>query len=1037
MKKIILACLAVAFGFASATYAQTTTIDISGNGVGLENLIVVKEDASAVGAGYSRYRIFVDLADNYGISLVTGTPTVGEMYFRSTGANGFYNTPTYGSLLGTSFPEVYFGIEPLVDYDSYATIGYMGSDRLAVRNAQGYVLNVGGAPTVAQAGMSGANAFTNADDFSSGTTGATFNPDGGSFPAGFSNAAYGNEILVAQVTCDGELEFQFAVGVKDAGQNQTISAPISFSTANAAPTISIATVDDLSALRSGDTFSASATVADADADAPYTVRYFLDGVQYPDASTVFTTAPYNVTVVSPTVGAVAENFSLSATVVDARGAEGNTTSNILFTVNPNTIPVASLSVAQAPDGDFTYDLNAELPILVTVNATDGDSDPISQIEIFVNGGSEIVVPNPTLPYTYSFSPVAAGDYSITAVASDAQDSDPTAPVVVTVFDANTYYELGEEEVISVPCYASNNFCVPLTRVNYPLANPTPVTGFDMIMEFDAAKVVPTGVVSINPAAHTGLEGDADYAWRVEGDGAGQDSLFLSVFMKGSGSENYVWDGQGEIVCVEFAKTTSFASNDAVVFSLPFLRESFELSNADVDETLINVHTFETYLDNIFHAQLNFWADGSPIQGTEADGFNSARMRDGASATVPGYYAEPDINGHVAYDWIAGGTTAVRIEKQIDNDMYDGDTILSLFGGQDALLTQKVLVNDPSFIPSAYQMVAMDVNKDGKVTAGDVSQINQRAVQLRQEFSNGTGMDWEFVALSDYVSQVRYKISSTYPLDDGTGRYSKENVPNPTNYNGLAALASEDCPVPPTETFIMILLGDVDGSYKDLEHVAPTAGTAGSSQLKSLAVESGVVFDLANATYEEDFVNVPVMINGEDAINAVDFAIMVDTEKLQFMSVTNMQKVESLSNSFNTNVWNTSYSLESYNTEEPVFSIRFMSNGTFSNSDFTYASAFINGKKVAVSFTKAVENATAVELNEMNVNLYPNPASNRFFVEVTPGASIELIDINGRVLRTLETVVDRTEISTEGLTSGVYIVRVANGDALTVKRVIIE
>jgi hypothetical protein len=1019
---------------------------IAGYSQGLENVVVEKyytasaADATLEGGvlvnGAVTFRIFIDMAPGYRLSSVFAVPA-NPLFIETT--TGFYNNDDRGDAIANSI-AVGREDDNTVSLDSWISLGASSAGRIGILKTEdsdgsilGHLTNVGLETTnlVAADGMTlatpvgvstipAATATTVGNFFGngSGLTGPRFELTDGSWYAfgGVYGDPTGNRVLVAQITTDGDLTFDLNVQLLASNgdaENYTAtpstvytqSALLSYASnvVNEDPSI---TLDPLSitTYNEGDIVNATAQANDPDGSVAQ-VEFFIDGV----TAGVDASAPYEL---SAPVGMVG-NHVITATVTDNLGGTANAPTPLYYTVVGNATPTVTIT---APADASSFDLASQVPVTVTAIALDAEGDAIAQVEFLVNGISIGV--DAGAPYSVAWTPSGVGNFVLTAIASDASRAGaPSSAVHVNIFDANTYYTLGAQEIVSVPCYDANTFCVPLTRVNYDLAA---VTGFDLTLAFDASKVLPTGVVNINPDLHTGARTDADYAWRVDGD-----SLYLSVFMRGSGSANYVWQGRGEILCVEFAKSFAFASDDHVEISVASLRESYELSNTAVNVSLINTHTYETFVDNIFHANLKFWADGSPIQGTEANGYNSARMSDG----VASYYAEPDANGHVAYDWIQGGTTAIRIEKQIDNDIYDGDTILSIFGGQDALLTQKVLLNDPTFIPSAYQMIAMDVNKDGKVTAGDVTQINQRAVQLREEFSNGTGMDWEFVALSDYMMQTRFRISTTYPYSDGSGRYSKESVPNPTNYAGLSQLPSMDCPVPPVEDFIMILLGDVDGSYKNLEH------TSATYQLKSAKAEPYVLFDLENAIYEENFIDVPVMISSEEAVNSFDFAIMVNTDKLQFMSVTDRQQVEALSNSINENVWNTSHSLEDYNTEEPVFWVRFMSNGAFSSEDFTYASAFINGKKVNADFT--VAGATGIEEAEFAVNIYPNPARDRFVVEAAANSYIQLTDMNGRVLRTIESVSDKTEIDANDLSSGMYIVKITSEHTTVVKHVVIS
>ncbi|MCF8381707.1 MAG: T9SS type A sorting domain-containing protein [Bacteroidales bacterium] len=1034
MKKII---LSIALLFAI----------IAGYSQGLENLIVEKyytasaADAALEGGvltnGAVTYRIFIDMAPGYKLTAVFGI-VPNPLYIETT--TGFYNNDDRGDAIANSIGDSRVA-DNTVSLDSWISLGATSAGRIGVLKTEdsdgsilGHLTNTGvgttnlvaadGLTAATPAGVSTIPALTatTVNAFfgnGSGLTGPRFEINDGSWYTfgGTYGDAVNNRVLVAQITTDGDLTFDLNVQLLDAGgvAENYVAQPnadpvlyvqsdlLHFSTINLAPSVSLDPLA-VSAFFEGETVNATAQASDPDGSVAQ-VEFFIDAV----SAGIDASAPYEL---SAPVGGVGAHV-ISARVTDNFGLTANAPSTLTYTVATNATPTAAIS---APADLSSFDLNAG-PVTVSATANDAEGDAITQVEFFVDAASIGV--DATAPYSVVWTPAAAGDYVLTAVASDAsREGAASADVHINIYDANTYYTLGAQDTISVPCYDANTFCVPLNRVNYDLAN---VTGFDMVMTFDASKVVPTGVVSINAELHTGSRTDASYTWRVDGD-----SLFVSVFMSGNGGANFVWEGRGEILCVEFVKTYGFSSADKVDFSVSSLRESYLLSNTLVDETLINTYTYVTYIDYIFNAQLNFWADGSPIQGTEANGYNSARMM----GNLAGYYAEPDANGQVSYNWNLGGTTNLVIEKQIENVVYDEDLILSLFGGQDALLTQKVLVNDPTFIPSAYQIIAMDVNKDGKVTAGDVSQINQRAVQIRQEFANGTGMDWEYVALSDYISEERYQISTNYPYSDGSG-YSKEFVPNPEKYQGLSGLAADVCPVSPTETFIMILLGDVDGSYNKL------VGGA-DSRLKSAKVGPSVTFDLSNAIYEENFVDVPVMISSVEAVNALDFALMLNTDKLQFMSVTNKQKVEALSNSIEENVWNTSYSLENYNTEEPVFSVRFLNTGgQFSNDDFTYASAFINGTKVDVNFTKSASNATGIKDNDFAVNVYPNPANDMFVVEVSAESSVQLIDMNGRVLRTIDHVSDKTQMNVNDLSSGIYMVKITSENSSLVKRIVIN
>ena len=122
---------------------------------------------------------------------------------------------------------------------------------------------------------------------------------------------------------------------------------------------------------------------------------------------------------------------------------------------------------------------------------------------------------------------------------------------------------------------------------------------------------------------------------------------------------------------------------------------------------------------------------------------------------------------------------------------------------------------------------MDVNMDGVISAGDVSQINQRSLMVIDEYRqswnynpNGTpqqdylhSKDWVFVNRNRLLFDPAYKRSSTFPGDNGIG-YSRYRVPHPPACIWTEIDDQPDvCPEIGIETYIGVLLGDVNGNYR--------------------------------------------------------------------------------------------------------------------------------------------------------------------------------------------------------------------------------
>ena len=181
--------------------------------------------------------------------------------------------------------------------------------------------------------------------------------------------------------------------------------------------------------------------------------------------------------------------------------------------------------------------------------------------------------------------------------------------------------------------------------------------------------------------------------------------------------------------------------------------------------------------------LKFWLDNSPI-AYDANSPDNYLITDiyGVDSTCsnPSAAIQPDLNGQFKY------TNSNGSSLQIERDILPSTNVQSVINGLDITLANKVLVNDVSFVPTIYQTIALDVNADGVISAGDVSQINQRSVKTISEFKqkwnyNNNGLsngqlskDWLFVD-NLLLASPAYQLSSSYPLNDHMG-YSKSKVP---------------------------------------------------------------------------------------------------------------------------------------------------------------------------------------------------------------------------------------------------------------------
>ena len=77
------------------------------------------------------------------------------------------------------------------------------------------------------------------------------------------------------------------------------------------------------------------------------------------------------------------------------------------------------------------------------------------------------------------------------------------------------------------------------------------------------------------------------------------------------------------------------------------------------------------------------------------------------------------------------------------------------------------------------------------------------------------------------------------------------------------------------------------------------------------------------------------------------------------------------------------------------------------------------------------------LNENNIAVYPNPTDDKIEIESPQDANIEIINIQGQIIETLNTINTNTTIDVAKLSGGFYIIKVKTDKGTTVKKFIKE
>ena len=131
-----------------------------------------------------------------------------------------------------------------------------------------------------------------------------------------------------------------------------------------------------------------------------------------------TTSPYSFTWTNVAAG----GYSLTAKATDNLGATG-TSPSVGITVNsPSNQPPSATITSPGSGATFTA------PATIPINATASDADGfVTKVDFFANGS--FIGTDTTSPYSFTWTNVAAGSYSLTAVATDNLGATGTSPPV--------------------------------------------------------------------------------------------------------------------------------------------------------------------------------------------------------------------------------------------------------------------------------------------------------------------------------------------------------------------------------------------------------------------------------------------------------------------------------------------------------------------------------------------------------------------------------------------------------------------------------
>jgi hypothetical protein len=118
------------------------------------------------------------------------------------------------------------------------------------------------------------------------------------------------------------------------------------------------------------------------------------------------------------------------------------------------------------------------------------------------------------------------------------------------------------------------------------------------------------------------------------------------------------------------------------------------------------------------------------------------------------------------------------------------------------------------------------------------------------------------------------------------------------------------------------------------------------------------------------------------------------------------------------------------------------SGTIINLWSVYFTSFDTGYAVGEAGTilKTTNGGVFIEENQLAetaINIFPNPTNDNLTIETTQKATIEILNIQGQIIKTAKSDGKETTIDLRNLSSGVYIIKAKTERGVAVKKFIKE
>lgn len=362
--------------------------------------------------------------------------------------------------------------------------------------------------------------------------------------------------------------------------------------------------------------------------------------------------------------------------------------------------------------------------------------------------------------------------------------------------------------------------------------------------------------------------------------------------------------------------------------------------------------------------------------------------------------------------IVGGQYTVTPYK--NDDFINGVSTFDLVLIQRHILGLEVLT-------SPYKYIAADANKDGKITASDLTEIRKLILGVKENFTNNTS--WRFV-------DKNYKFVDTKNAQG-------EAFPETYHIDRLNTDMKTD--------FIAVKIGDINNDAQTNEF-ANNIQTRSISQL--LLSTDNVSFDMGQT------ITVPVKVADLATISGMQFSLAFDNEMLSLVGINpgtlNVNDSNFGLNNIHNGIinvsWNTGSSIK-LDANATLFTITFvtrdrgdLANLIEINAEQLNAEAYDANDDIMSIAWRVNDSKAGFELYQNSPNPFKQTTTISFNLPNAMSAHLTITDVTGKTIKSWSVQgskgLNTVEFNQNNLPSGVLYYSVQAGDFVATKKMIV-